>query len=549
MTNSAYPEIVTLRRDFSGTTIAKKATMNIFRYKPSASNAIEEVAMDGNAVSSFRGYDGHIGNNITLAYLRGQSNPCDIIVGADLWAWEASKGKVRFVEQVLSFVDDSHWSILADHIVAADVKGTGQEGLYYFASWNSFDRNASRYNLTCMCDAWFEPKENFDKEHRYNVTRQTYYDDKYFHYGKNGTRWENSGQLNQVELMWWFGGGDAEWCNSAALCVVNDRSVSKRLKYKSCQMAFSEPRIYAMLAAPPSYEYGEGEQDPGYDSGTTWGYNGSSSTETLKSSSISSSAIFGFEMEINAPITGQKIAGTDFTSKIQQECTSSLSSSQTIGYSQQFVAKDNDRVVMQVSPYTVYTYEIIQADNPDEVGGDFIIAMPGEPRIIGLAVSDYEWYVADAPGVPFISDVFHHTIGNPRTYPSSGKDIVTSEGQVMWGNGKEDNWVTTGSGGSVIREITLDNQKSQSAGFTFGMETELVVTVGCVKAGAGFGYNNTNEITHSEGTGFVVAGCVPGLASGDRNPNRSYFDWNLCWYKYKIGNQVFPVVNYVVRPL
>lgn len=46
----------------------------------------------------------------------------------------------------------------------------------------------------------------------------------------------------------------------------------------------------------------------------------------------------------------------------------------------------------------------------------------------------------------------------------------------------------------------------------------------------------------------VVAGCAPGLASGDRNPNRSYFDWNLCWYKYKIGNQVLPVVNYVVRP-
>lgn len=90
-------------------------------------------------------------------YLRGQANPCDIIVGADLWTWDSALGKVKFVEQVLGFVDKSQWSILADHIIAADVKGTGQDGLYYFATWNSYDRNAERYSLTCMCDAWFEP--------------------------------------------------------------------------------------------------------------------------------------------------------------------------------------------------------------------------------------------------------------------------------------------------------------------------------------------------------------------------------------------------------
>lgn len=548
VTGGVYPEIVTLMRNFSGTTIAKSATMNIYRYRQGASGNIEAVPMTSNHVGSFDGYDGHIGNNnITLPYLRGQANPCDIIVGADLWTWDAAQGKVRFVEQVLGFVNDTHWSILADHIIAADVRGTGQDGLYYFASWNSFDRHASRYNLTCMCDAWFEPKGDFAKEHKYTVTRQTYYDDKYFHYGKNGTRWENSGQLTQVELMWWFGGGDAEWCNSAALCAVNDRTVGKRLKFKSRTAAWSEPRIYAMLAAPPTYTYGEGEQDPGYDFVTSWGYSRSSSTETTKSSSISSSAILGFELEINAPITGQKIAGMDFTTKIQQECTSSSSSASTVTYSQQYEARDDDRVVMQVTPYTVYTYEVVQADNPDEVGGDFIIAMPGQARTVGLGIQDYEYLMADAPGTPDISQVFTHTIGAPYSYPASGSDI-RSVGQVMWGNGKEDDWVTTGSGGSVIREIALDKSSSQTAGFTFGVESELVVTTGCVKAGAGFGYNNTNETTHTEGEGFAVSACVPGLASGDRNPGRTFFDWNLCWYKYTLGGQTFPVVNYIVRP-
>ena len=548
VTGSPYPEIVTLMRRFSGTTIAHSATMDVFRYKPGATGSIEAVPMTTHEVGSFRGNDGHMGNNnITLPYLRGQSNPCDIIVGADLWAWDAAQGKVRFVEQVLGFVDKSQWSILADQIVTADVRGTGQDGLYYFATWNTYDRDAKRYSLACMCDAWFEPKANFATEHKYTVTRQTYYDDKYFHYGKNGTRWESSGQLNQVELMWWFGDSDVEWGNSAALCAVSGRTVGKRLRFKSRQTAFSEPRIYAMLAAPPTYAYGDGEQDPGYDFVTSWGYSRSTSTETTRSSSISSSAIMGFEMEINAPLTGQKIGGTDFTSKIQQECTSSTSTGKTVTYSQQYEARDDDRVVMQVTPYTVYTYEIVQADNPDELGGDFIIAMPGQARTIGLAVGDYQYLVADAPGTPDISKVFAHSIGNPYSYPASGRDIP-SVGQVMWGNGREDDWVTTGSGGSVIREIALDETTSQTAGFSFGMETELVVTAGCVKAGVGFGYNNTNETTHTEGKGFAVSACVPGLASGDRNPSRTFFDWNLCWYRYTLDGQTFPVVNYIVRP-
>ncbi len=45
-----------------------------------------------------------------------------------------------------------------------------------------------------------------------------------------------------------------------------------------------------------------------------------------------------------------------------------------------------------------------------------------------------------------------------------------------------------------------------------------------------------------------MSACLPGLASGDRNPARSFFDWNLCWYKYTLDGQTFPVVNYIVKP-
>ena len=116
----------------------------------------------------------------------------------------------------------------------------------------------------------------------------------------------------------------------------------------------------------------------------------------------------------------------------------------------------------------------------------------------------------------------------------------------MWGNGRWDDWVTTGSGGSVIREISLDESASESASFSFSVETELVGTVMGVKVGAGFGYGNTNETTHEEGQGFTVSACVPGLAPND-NSGRTFFDWNMCWYKYTLNGQTFPVVNYIVK--
>lgn len=119
----------------------------------------------------------------------------------------------------------------------------------------------------------------------------------------------------------------------------------------------------------------------------------------------------------------------------------------------------------------------------------------------------------------------------------------------MWGNGKEDSYVTTGSGGATTREIAIEKSSSTSTGFSFSTETELVVTAGCIKAGVGFGYNHSNTISHSETSGFAVSASVPGLVVGDTNPDRTFFDWNLCWYTGRAGGQYFPIVNYVVKPM
>ncbi|MGN0233959.1 MAG: hypothetical protein ACI4B5_06020, partial [Bacteroidaceae bacterium] len=449
--------------------------------------------------------------------------------------------------QVLPDFESEIWTIYADNIIAADPGADGKDYLYYFYSHSTHDDGNDRFVFQGFGETWYSGKEITEDGIKKNLN----FNSDFFKYCDSGSKWGNDDPYRQIELMWWYRtSGNHEWASTSALCAVNARKgpETKTLRYKGYQKAFSEPRIHALLAAPPTFDYGD-ETEPNYDFVTSWGYSTSNKQETSKSSSISASVIVGFEAEINAPITGTKLGGIDFTVKMQNECSSSTSQSSTITYSQQYEARDDDRVVMQVTPYDVYTYEVVDAENVDQIGNEVVLSVPGETMTVGLALSDYDYLMADNKNAPNLHEVFSHEIGNPFSYPSSADQIYTNVpgSEILWGGGAKDKFVTTGSGGSVIREIALDNSTATSAAFSFSVETELVATALGVKAGAGFGYGNTNETTHEESQGFSVSACVPGLAPGDMNPNRSFFDWNLCWYKYKLAGQTFPVVNYVVR--
>lgn len=555
VSGSRYNDIIMLFRNYSGTTLEKIGYMWHAMYDPN--NTETHLKIDGNRDNidsdyvgknqSFQGYDGHIGNtNITLANFRGPGYPCDIVCGADLWRWNSETEKMEFCDiQVLPFTCNDIWSIYCDNIIAADPNGTGVDILYYFRNWDTYESdNGNRLMFQGFSETWFSSKTEFTSstlKHRHTFNSD------YFKYCDQGSVW-NSKDQKDVELMWWFGGGDVEFGNNSALCAVYDRPGYKVLQYKGHETAFSEPRIHALIAAPPTFDYGN-ETEPNYDFVTSWGFNSKTSQQTTNSSSVSASLIVGFEQEINAPITGTKLGGVEFTTKMEQECTKTTSETSSISYGQIYEARDDDRVVMQVTPYDNYTYEVVASDNVDEIGGLLNLSIPQKPMTVGLALSDYDYLMADNKNAPDLHEVFSHTIGDPFSYPSTADKIKTNVpgSEILWGNGQWNDFVTTGSGGSSIREIALDNSTATSAAFSFSVESELVVTAFCAKVGAGFGYGNTNETTHEESQGFSVSACVPGLAPGDKSPNRSFFDWNLCWYKYKLAGQTFPVVNYVVK--
>jgi len=66
-----------------------------------------------------------------------------------------------------------------------------------------------------------------------------------------------------------------------------------------------------------------------------------------------------------------------------------------------------------------------------------------------------------------------------------------------------------------------------------------------LKAGVGFGYNHTNESSHTIGEEFAIEGTVPGLPSLSDDEHKQ-FRWNIVWYYAKDAGGVYPVVNYIV---
>lgn len=585
VTGSALNDIVVLRRDYSGKAIAQSATMYLISlYKSPYNGEIypkqwkegEDYSYCKTSnVTCFKGGEGHMGNNnITLLHLprNGQRGCADISVGSERWRWNSEKeilenqgtdkdesGLNIDMSRFNTTYDGMSFSILADNIIEVNYNECETyrrelhetqhlNSLVFYNYINRYDNSGRRYGFVALENM---TNKTTSISGKYNWWYMPAINNYIMKYSDNGAWWskDDAKRVGSAELMWWFGDNDAEWGSSAALCSVQDVPSIKYLKFKKHQMAFSEPRIYAALAAPPSYDYSdEPKADPNYEAATSWGFSRKNSQETASSSSLSSSLIVGFEFEITAPIVGTKLGGVDFSTKIQQEVTKGWSDESSVSYTQRYDARDDDRIVMQTTPYDHYVYEVVESANPDEVGGEMTISVPQQPITMGLALKDYDTYMADNPNAPNFHELFKHQVGNPFSYPASNEDIKSTVGSsVLWGNGRWDDFVTIGSGGSVTREIELDETKAQSAEFSFGVESELVVTAGCVKAGAGFGYNKTNSSTHSESKGFTVSACVPGLKPGDTSPDRKFFQWNMCWYKYRLGNQTFPVVNYVVK--
>ncbi len=501
-----------------------------------------------------------LSSNLTLLHKRGSIYAADIVFGGEWYRWNDELKKIEDMLPAYGNIakmpnsGNKFYYIPSDCVWAANIDGNtdGKEVLVYLSTgaptytinpWSNYSRKMDE--SIGFCTNWYDyeggggsigsTRSDFLKQQNIRFYSTLEGD------GKGGF-WYTDDEGRNYHQSFTF-----------PICLpVRSGEPATVLKFKNHETTMSEPRIYALMAAPPYYKYeadGVTPYEYNYDMGTAWGVSTSISDGSENSSSSTASVITGYEQEITLPIIGTKIGEIDFSLKAEFEWTNSTSKEFTVTKSNTFESQDDDVVVMQAYFYNTYNYEVVSSGNVDAIGSTLSFSTPKQPRTMMLTLGDFEMLAADDRNIPNLRQVFKHTVGEPFSYPSDKSHITSNVRgcEVLWGapvSGEE--FIGVGTGGCVSREISLDESTAESAGFSTGIEIELVSTFANVKLGAGYGYNNSNTTTHTEGKGHTIGGTVAGLRKIGEG-GLSDFRWNVCWYKYTIGGQTFPVIYYVVK--
>ena len=242
----------------------------------------------------------------------------------------------------------------------------------------------------------------------------------------------------------------------------------------------------------------------------------------------------------------------EFTAKASAAFEKATGHTEKITFGQSYTADEVHRVVMHATPYDTYTYEIVDSDDPDDVGTTFVMSMPRERRFVGLMVDDYVRLTTSQKHVPRPQRFLFGKPGIPSSYPRNYDGYASIYGTKKYpflcgrDLNHNESFEMVGTGGSSTRSLSLSRDSTSNTTVELGIETELVATVGGVKAGIGFNYNHTDESVHEFGENFTVAGTVPGLPSAN-DPEHPQFVWNIYWYYVNDEGGVYPVINYAVR--
>lgn len=551
MSNSDLPEIAILTRGLennSNDLLTKNGYLYMYRLHYNNDLSLtEQIVLPKTSVDCFAANDetrNHVGNmDLVFGYFRGRNYTQDLIVGDGLWRWDETNAKPTFRFVALGSVKSASYSVAADAIAAVQAsEADGKEILVFI--WNMIvgKNDGCNHSLSEFWEVWVG---NDGK----TVNIRNSFNQDYFGWCNNGSTWSKD-MKNPEETKWMYQNmRDGNELNShPVLCKFADRVRPKRFRYVSHELTFSEPRIYAAIAAAPYYEGLSGSDR----AETIWGKTTSTSDKSVKSDTWGGSVIGGYEHSFSVPFLGLS-AGVEFTTKVTVSGSIATEHETTTSYGQTYAAGEDHVVVMHATPYDTYRYEILDSDDPDDIGTEFVLSMPRTRAFVGLKLADYVQLMASQKGVAKPQYHLTSTPGDPWSYPGNYDNApMYVNDNYPFLKAKDLNGGFTnemaGTGAYTSRSISLATSDARTTSVSVDVETELVATVNGVKAGVGFNYNHTNESTHTIGEEFTVEGSVPGLPSLN-DMEHPQFRWNLVWYYVKDAGGVYPVVNYIVtRP-
>jgi hypothetical protein len=338
--------------------------------------------------------------------------------------------------------------------------------------------------------------------------------------------------------------------SSISLCLPSIKSPAAVLEFTKHEVQFSEPKVIALLAAPPYYASLGGSSDPVAiqpalsSASTTFGKSTGSGNSSDSKNGFSFSVSAGFHCE--APLWGSA-ASSDFKATVggSFDWTSSKSTEETYSYSFNNYT-DDDLVVYTVVPIDCYYYTVLNAPAGAAVNSTFLITLPREPVTTCMGRTSYNDKNGDYFDVD--STYMSHTVGQPLTYPrkSAMQAIKAAKPNGLYDTagymvGLDNNTQTKGIDQLVTEASTF--------GYEVSVGVEFEVVAGGALVGGSLAYAHGGSYTNSTTSGTQVSGTVaslsPGLAKGS-----DQYTWGLMAYPVRdeANEQVYTVVSYWVEP-
>lgn len=343
----------------------------------------------------------------------------------------------------------------------------------------------------------------------------------------------------------WIGGQDATgkhahqqvWQGSFAknvkACAANVDRDSPVVEYVGRELQFGDPRVVAVLAAPPLHA-GLGQNK----SASSTSFGTSSSTGVEKSTSMGVSVGFSVGYESEAPF-GLAKASFKITVESSMDWISSRST-EVEKYITYTGGAGEDKVIFTAVPFDVYFYKILSSPVAKEVGTMMTVNVPREMQTLSVARAFYNANNGDGDDID--AKVLAHTIGAPDSYPTAAKRDA-----LLKGGGLQSIASPVGVGtGAVTVGIRKSEGKGSGTSFDFGVTIESEVGAGGVTMGTSVGFHHGYEcrVTNTDSTLFE--GTVADIPQSAYSSSKAY-SFGLFAYPFKRGDQRFTVVNYWVK--
>lgn len=339
---------------------------------------------------------------------------------------------------------------------------------------------------------------------------------------------------------------------------ILDKGVKLEFLPERSTFAFANPVIMAVLGASPYYQELYAETKQVGNAGTTFGTGTDVGGEEENGFTATAGVSLGFHQAVG--VFGVELFSIDMESKISASFSSAWSTATSVSKSVSFTSySTQDGVVLMVTPYDIYVYKATTKDptTGQIVEDELVVEVPYEPRMTMMPLEEYNRRAASIPGAPIVgSDVLDHTIGDPRTYPSTSTGLSNLSGDAgkallaTIGNAAEATAFTGAGIGDGTSQQSIDSSHTAGKKFSFGVgvEQEYSVAVAGVSVGFHGGMEYNRSVSMYTTTTTTRQGIVANVPT---DYSEFQFSWALVVYNYELSagsaKQTFPVVSYLVK--